>query len=335
MDKEKLDEALANIQRMQDFKVQSLSRKTQLGERLCFDACIEPAKKVKEFYLQMSLDFLTKFSDNAINKISQQALNDYNIFKEILDFTTSISNPEAVRTSIIAKVEAMHEQTFNALYQYVAYTVSMSVDFKRLEREGRAAVQVIKDETERLQASLKLKEKDAQTILDEIKKTAGEQGVSQQASFFNREATDHKENSEKWLIGTAIMSVVLGVYAFASLFLHKWIIPANTYETIQLGISKTLIFAVISSMLYLCVRNFLAHKHNTIVNKHRQVALQTYTVLADAAQSRDSRDVILAHAASCIFNPQPTGYSKTMDSQAPSAKSVVELLAKPLIGGHE
>ena len=125
------------------------------------------------------------------------------------------------------------------------------------------------------------------------------------------------------------------MYAFASLFLHKWIIPANTYETIQLGISKTLMFAVISYMLYLCSRNFLAHKHNAIVNKHRQAALQTYTALADAAQSQESRDVVLTHAAACIFSPQSTGYSKNMDSQAPSAKSVVELLTKPLIGGHE
>lgn len=335
MEKEKLDQAIENIKRMQGFDIKSLSRKTQLGETLCFDACIEPAGKVKEFYIQISLDFLENFSDNAINKISQQALSDYNIFKEMLDFTTSVANPEAIRTNIITRVNGMYEQTFNALYQYIAYTVSMSVDFKRLEREGRAAVQAIKDETEKLQTSLKKKEEDAQVILTEIKKTAGEQGVSQQAIFFNKEATNHSTSSNKWLGGTIIMSVVLGVYAVASLFLHKWIVPVNTYETIQLGISKTLIFAVISYMLFLCARNFLAHKHNAIVNKHRQVALQTYTALADASQNPESRDVVLTHAAACIFSPRPTGYSKTVDSQAPNATSVVELLTKPIMGGHE
>jgi hypothetical protein len=82
------------------------------------------------------------------------------------------------------------------------------------------------------------------------------------------------------------MSVVLTIYAFASLFLHKWdwMMPTNMYETVQLGISKALIFAVISYMLFLCARNFIAHKHNAIVNKHRQVALQTYTALADAVR---------------------------------------------------
>lgn len=335
MEQEKLNQAVENIKRMQEFDANSLSRKTQLGENLCFDVCIKPAEKVKEFYRQISLNFLGNFSDQAINKISAQALADFNIFKQILDFTTSVPNIESVRTAIVSRVNVMYEQTFNALYQYIAYTVSMSVDFRRLETEGRAAVQSIKDETEKLKISLKKDQGDARKILDDIKKTAEEQGVSQQASFFNKEATSHSDKSGQWLIGTIAMSVILGGYSFASLFLHKWIIPANTYETIQLGISKTLMFAVISYMLYLCSRNFLAHKHNAIVNKHRQVALQTYKALADAAQSPESRDVVLTHAASCIFSPQSTGYSKAMDSQAPSAKSVVELLAKPLMGGNE
>jgi len=83
-------------------------------------------------------------------------------------------------------------------------------------------------------------------------------------------------------------------------------------------------------MLYLSAKNFIANKHNSIVNKHRQNALMTFKALVDAAKNPQNQDIVLTHAASCIFSPQSTGYSGAADGQAPSAKSVIELLGKPI-----
>ena len=77
-------------------------------------------------------------------------------------------------------------------------------------------------------------------------------------------------------------------------------------------------------MLFLCARNFLSHKHNAIVNKHRQNALLTFNALVDAAKSEDRRDVVLTYAASCIFSPQDTGYAKS--SGGVSAEAPLNLI---------
>jgi len=74
-----------------------------------------------------------------------------------------------------------------------------------------------------------------------------------------------------------------------------------TYDTIQLAVSKVLVFGVLSFMLYLAARNYLSHKHNAIINRHRQQALQTYQALVDAAAGSGQSDIILTHAASGIF----------------------------------
>jgi hypothetical protein len=105
------------------------------------------------------------------------------------------------------------------------------------------------------------------------------------------------------------------MFAIASVFAHKWpfLAPANGYDAAQLAISKVLIFAVIGFMLVLAARNFIASKHNAIVNRHRYNALLTFKALADAAGSEERRDIVLNYAASCIFSPQETGYSKTGD----------------------
>ena len=83
-------------------------------------------------------------------------------------------------------------------------------------------------------------------------------------------------------------------------------------------------------MLFLSSKNFLSHKHNAIVNKHRQNALMTYTALTDSAASDESKDIVLNHASSCIFSPQDTGYIKHENSSNNTAgsRSVVELIPK-------
>lgn len=105
----------------------------------------------------------------------------------------------------------------------------------------------------------------------------------------------------------------LGTYAIASLFLHE--IPGlqttDAYRTAQIAVSKVLIFGVIAYMLLLCARNFLSHKHNEVVNRHRQNALATFTALAEATSDAASSDIVLSHAAACIFSPQDSGYIKT------------------------
>lgn len=110
-------------------------------------------------------------------------------------------------------------------------------------------------------------------------------------------------------------------YAVITLFLHKipFLAPTNTYDTVQLGISKILIFAVITYVLFLSARNFLNHKHNAILNKHRQNALMTHKALIEASGDSGVREAIMLQAANCIFLPQPTGYASSNGSSEASS----------------
>jgi hypothetical protein len=74
-------------------------------------------------------------------------------------------------------------------------------------------------------------------------------------------------------------------------------------------------------------RNYATHKHNVVVNRHRQNALLTYRSLVEASGEAGTENIVLAHAASCIFSPQETGFSNSKGESAGS-KSVLELLTK-------
>ena len=49
--------------------------------------------------------------------------------------------------------------------------------------------------------------------------------------------------------------------------------------------SKVLFFGMVVYALYFSAKNFLSHKHNQVVNTHRQNALMTFQVLVDAAKN--------------------------------------------------
>lgn len=168
------------------------------------------------------------------------------------------------------------------------------------------------DRAEEIQKELQERKKEADEVLREVRKVAEEQGVSQQAIYFKNEADQHDAAAKRWLARTSWLTVLLALYAVGTLFLHKipFLAPTSGYETVQLAVSKVLVFVTISFFLILAARNYLAHKHNAVVNRHRQNALTTYQALVKAAGDAANRDVVLAKAADCIFSPQPSGFGK-------------------------
>jgi hypothetical protein len=82
-------------------------------------------------------------------------------------------------------------------------------------------------------------------------------------------------------------------------------------------------------MMFISTKNFLNHKHNAIVNKHRQNALMTHSALVEASGDQGVRDAVLLQASSCIFSPQSTGYASSNENDVSNQKSMVEILSRP------
>ena len=329
----KIEETRESLKRIQEFDSKTISRENDLGTKLYFADAIKPANKLIQLYKQLSLTVLEDLPDNLLDVIKRQADGDFNKFQQALNFDPANiqnQNPVTARDTIINNIISAYPTAFNVLWNYIAYGVSKSVDFQRMENEARSMIQSVKDKTEEITQELKNNQIQSGQILNDMRKAAAEQGVSQQAIYFKEEAVEHEKLSNQWKGMTLKMAIGLGIYAIISLFVHKipWLSPHNTYESVQLVSSKILIFGVISYIMFLAAKNFLSHKHNAIVNKHRQNALMTFKVLIDAGISQESKDIVLTHASACIFCPQETGYIKVGGSIGSENKSIIELLLK-------
>ena len=328
-------ECQESLRRIQQFDPNSLPREEELGRDLSFQEVVPAARRLLGLYEQISLTVLDDFPESHLNSLKSQADADYNRFSEILKFSPRQDNAFNVRNSLIQQIEQAYQGTFNQLQPMISYSTSKSADFKRLETEARAMLQNITDKANELTKKLEEDKKISAQILEDIRKVAAEQGVSQQATYFRDAAKEHENDAVNWQKRTIWLSIILGVYAVLTIGIHKipWIKPEDLYQAVQLVISKVLIFAVLSYVLYLSTKNYLAQKHNAVINKHRQNALMTYEALVNAAKETPNREIILTHASACIFAPQPTGYTGGQSPEGPVAKSVVELLTNTMSGG--
>ena len=328
-----LEETTTSLERMRTFDSSTLVREAELGTVKNFQRAIEPADRLVALYKRLSPAALPDFSADKLAEVKSRANADYNILNQILSFDPDRTSAE--RDSIITQLTDTYAPTFNVLHPLIAYSLHRAADFQRLDSDARATLQSIQDRANQLTLELEGAKGEAARILDEVRAIAAETGVSQQASYFRDAANIHNEQAAVWRKRVVTLACATAAFAVASMVIHKlpFLRPESVYDTVQIAISKILIFAVLSYVLYLAARNFLSHTHNEIVNRHRQQALQTYQALVDAAAQSANRDIILNHAAACIFGPQSTGYSSDGPNQAPSAKSVVELLGSNMTKG--
>lgn len=331
-----LDRARNSLERIQTFDVNTLPREKDLGAHLHFQEAVAPAARLISLFRQFPIQFLGELPPTQLNVLQQQSDALFNIFNEILKFDPS-QTPDsyAQRNQLVANLTGLYQPYFDVLFPLISYGASRLRDFAALEREARAAVQSAADSAAQLTKDLEQKQQDAERILDEVRRVAAEQGVSQQAIYFQQESGTHDGDAEHWRKRTVHLAIALGIYAAVSVMFHKlpFLEPKTTYDAFQLGLSKLLIFAVIAYMLLLSARNFLAHKHNAIVNRHRQNALLTFNALVDAAKAEDRKDIVLTYAAACIFSPQETGYTKAGSGQPEMPASIIQALPKAAAAG--
>ncbi|CFX36358.1 conserved protein of unknown function [Candidatus Filomicrobium marinum] len=315
-----MEEIEKSLKRIQGFDPSKLSREEDLGKQLSFSEAVEPARKVVALFNQLPISILSELPSQELNKLKTQADSVFNVFGKCLEFSsigeTEGGTPEQRRNAILKEVQNLYQQAFSGLHPFISFASSRTVDFSNLQVQGRAAIQAIEDKADELTEALQERSKEAASIVEEVRRVAAEQGVSQQAIYFREEADAHRTSANSWRIVTLVVAGILICLAVSSMFIHKWeyLAADNIQNALHVLAGKILVFGTAAYLLALSARNYLSHKHNEIINRHRQNALMTFTALVKASGNKDGQEIVLSHAAACIFAPQSTGYSKVSGS---------------------
>lgn len=315
-------EAALALQRIQNFDAHQLVREKELGAKFALRELVPPIQRVQDLFRLITPGQIGFFPERQQDTIRDQANAFFNFLEQCKGFEIEGAQPSPTeaRNALVAKADTLYQKYFDVLFPLISFATARSQDFARLESDARAATQAAKDQASSVLEELEVQRSSADAILDQVRAAAAEQGVSKQAIHFKNEADLHKNLAKDWLKYTMGSAGILVFYSVASLFVDQLpgIDASTPYRAAQIAVSKVLIFAVLAYLLALSARNFLSHRHNEIVNRHRQNALATFTALAEATSDAASSDIVLSHAASCIFSPQETGLTKQEGSHSDS-----------------
>lgn len=319
--------------RLVEFDAKSLIRERELGSKFSFEDIVEPAKRLQGIFAKLFLEALKQFPDKELGQIRQQADNVYNLFQQVIEFDPEDADASSRRESLINKVDGQYQPVFSVIYPFISFAVARTVDFDQVAADGRAAVQSVRDEANKVMEELKDTSSEAERVLHEVRDAAAEQGVTQQAKYFSGQADTHERHAGSWLIASILSAALVVGYAVLTLFFSRidFLEASSIEEAIQLTASKILVFVVLAFLLLQCVKNYGAHRHNAVSNRHRQNALMTYTTLADAGSTSEARDTVLQHAAAAVYAPGDTGYLKS-EERGYGGNPVVGFSPRSIVG---
>jgi hypothetical protein len=326
-----LENAQKSLTQIQNFDVTKLAREDDLGKSLSFLVAIAPAARLVNLFQRVPAASLEDFPAATLSQLKQWTDQVLTLFDEILAFKLeSDPNPTQRRKQLIDRVNDLYNQSWPIVFPFVSYGAARATDFRLLERQGQQAVESINSASANLTNQLKADAEESKKLLESIRNVAAEQGVSQQAEYFKKEADRHEKEAASWRQGTVLLAVGLVAFAVLTMFTNHipWLSPKDNLESTQIITGKVLIFVVIAYMLLLSARNFMAHVHNTIVNRHRQNALLTFNVMTGAGSEPATRDIVLAQAAACIYAPQETGYTKSAPQETSLPQALLGLVAR-------
>jgi hypothetical protein len=303
-----------------------LVRKDDLGKVLNFEDLRETFLLVMDYVKKLDAINFKYCSLSQLEKLRDDFGQVHSYMVTMKDFDIKrMGNPGGERGSLITRFERAVDKFIDAAAP-VLQASYLDSDDEDIKLQLLEIVHNVRNENERITKESQSKLNEINQILENAKSAAVKVGVASHGNIFESEALEHKTEAAKWLKYTVRMLFVTG--GIATLMFSLMFCPAFQNSNInpyQMAISKIVILAICFIGVSLCNRNYRAHKHNQIVNKHRQNALNTFETFIKAASDDQTKNAVLLQTTQSIFSSHNTGYnSNENDIEMPN--KIVEII---------
>lgn len=333
-----LSAARDSLARIQSFDPASIVLNDKLGAAFDFSPAAGSAREIIGTFNQLDREGLDILPESALQTINSMAVSTQHIFEQCAAFNPTTSDASTTRLNVISSINSHVNTIFNTLSPIISYVGSQNARAKAAADGVIDEILASRDALRSLIADAQVAKQQTSAILETARSTSGKVAVGNEAEYFRAEASVHRTASDDWKTATIWAAIALLGYSVGTAFLHKWdwFMPTTNIGLTQFLVSKILVFGVLGYLLSLSAKNFLNHKHNEIVNKHRQNALLTYEAMVNAGQTDEARNIVLQLAAASIYQLHDTGYVKSSESSGRGG--IIEILPKtsiPLSGGSQ
>ena len=298
-----LRDAIESITKYRDL---DLVRRDEWG-KITFDSVeqhITSAINMTSALAEMPLESLT---DHAARELQSPMPAVAAQLASIDSFAIDQGDPSTTRNHISNEVkrnvEQMHVQ-YSRWIPYLAYQRGdIDENIKKIEDAIQQAHALLDDG----KANLEETKAEVNRIVDATRQAAAGAGVATFTHAFDEEAKKLAAESQKWFKGMIWCSA--GTLAAIVLLYFLPALPANpeTWQIVRNAFMKVSAIAVLFNGIVWCARMYRARSHQTAVNRHRALSLQTFQAFVEATDDVRTRDAVLLAATKSIFANVSTG----------------------------
>ena len=321
-----LNQINERFEKIFSYTIEELTREEALGTAFSFKEIEDYFVKIIELFKRVKEVNLKEVPFNLLKSFNAHLNNALTYFDQAKDFNPAVNNAAGVRQGIITNLS----NTFDAYYAHSIPILSIGLlNSNDLSVERSKMNQLIADlETEKKnskeESEKKLKE--LNSIIENAKSFSTKAGVSKHSTLFKSESDSHEIEAKKWLGYTVKILIAIAVVAIALAFVGLLFKENN--EIVQFTITKVVVLTALFYGLSITNRNYKAHKHNAVMNKHRQNALSTFETFSSAASADDqTKNAVLIETTHSIFSNQQTGYLKS-EGDSDSNNKIIEIITK-------
>jgi hypothetical protein len=204
----------------------------------------------------------------------------------------------------------------------------------RLANE-RSRLEKAVEEAEQGVSSIKSMGQGMEKTLLAAQKAASEVGVATNFVHFREEASNHNRMSKFWLSATIGLSLTTLMFAGWSLYYGVCsTADISVSHCLQVAIPKLVILSILYAASVWAGRIYKAHRHNYVVNRHRQNALSSFEAFVQAALDDATKNAVLLEATRSIFSQQPSGYMTKEPEPTGGSTQILEVIKGVLPGNH-
>lgn len=307
---------------------ENLVRGAALGEA-SFRPGIPTFERTLNLFRELQSSDLSILPTGVIQQISTRAQTALNQFEQVQNFTLAQEqNPVAARDHLITTIENEYDKHFQVLEPHINYLLVKQTDFAAIEEQARATIQQLDAYARKEQEKQQAIRQEMEETLRSVQEAAAEAGVGQQSMVFKNQADELEQATTRWLRWTVVFGVAAFIYSVLFFVFVPFAENGSTADIVRATVQRLVTLSLLVFGLGFSARQYSALRHNEVVTRHRQSALQTFETFVRATEDRETKDAVLLEATRSIFAGQPTGYLRHESHRRDSPNTVIEVMRR-------
>ena len=310
----------------------TLLRSEEFGTKGSFAPAERDLRSLIDLWREFDIPSLDGLPAHALEIITSHAQNTVNLFQELKTHDWAAPNSNQRRQALIERVGGVNWDVFQGVSTFLVFLRTKDnarsiLDLgEAVQRELTKIDEPLAEKLKQVDASIARANtavQEAELAAEASKKAAALSGVAAHTKNFLDEANVHLRASRQWLTALLGLAAVIVVLAIASA--AYYLRGAEDAINYNFLVAKIIVVSTLASVMAVCARNYRAHRHNYIVNRHRGIALASFEAFAAGSEDPSTRDAVLIAATKSVFSQQQTGYGRG-EGEPDGSPQIVEIV---------